>query len=31
MLLAPPRTRGLDELIREVGITRRGLYLRMAE
>ena len=30
MLLAPgfhPRTRGLDELIREVGITRRGLYL----
>ena len=26
-----PRTRGLGELIREVGITHRGLYLRMAE
>ena len=29
--VSDPRTRGLDELIREVGITRRGLYLRMAE
>ena len=29
--VSDPRTRGLDELIREVGVTRRGLYLRMAE